>query len=69
VRGSYAVDALDEQQQQGEHGDPEKYGYNVHAITIHLQALRPRDDRRRGYNDFVTDAAGGPSAILSHAGD
>ncbi len=51
---SYAVDSLDQCEQDQEHHDSEQYGHNVHDRTIGRQPSRPRDDQSGAYNDFVT---------------
>ena len=53
---SYPVDALDHQQQDREHHDPENYVYDVHARTMLPRASRTRNESAATHNDFITAA-------------
>ena len=51
---SYAIDSLDDEQQDREHCDPENDGDGVHATTIRHRPSRSHDDLATRHNDFVT---------------
>lgn len=51
---SYAVDPLDDCQQDREHRDPDEDGYCVHAWTMWGGVSRPHYKDTAPHNDFVT---------------
>ena len=55
VPGSYAIDPLDQGEQDQEHHDPENYGDDIHELTMGEQSSQLCDDLRHGHNNFVTN--------------
>jgi hypothetical protein len=62
--GSYTVDSLDHEQQDGEQRDSDENGCDVHEVTMQRLSSRSHDDLDVGRNDCVTDVRRGRVVAL-----
>jgi hypothetical protein len=51
---SYAVDSLDQREQERKYRNPDDNRHDVHVNTMDRRASRPHIDSTAAHNDFVT---------------